>query len=43
MSKDYEYLPATGEAWVYLSMIRVTVAAEIRVKAATGSVAGEST
>ena len=23
MSRDYEYLPATSEAWVYLSMIRV--------------------
>ncbi len=23
MSKDYEYLPATSETWVYLSMIRV--------------------
>jgi transposase len=23
MSKDDEYLPATGEAWVYLSMVRV--------------------
>ena len=23
MSKDYEFLPATSEAWVYLSMVRV--------------------
>ncbi len=23
MSKDYEYLPATSEAWVYLSMVRL--------------------
>lgn len=23
MSKDYEYLPATSEAWIYLSMIRL--------------------
>jgi hypothetical protein len=23
MSKDYEFLPATSEAWVYLSMLRV--------------------
>lgn len=23
MSKDYEYLPTTSEAWVYLSMLRV--------------------
>ncbi len=23
MSKDYEYVPATSEAWMYLSMLRV--------------------
>jgi hypothetical protein len=23
MSKDYELLPATSEAWIYLSMIRL--------------------
>jgi transposase len=23
LSKDYEYLPATSEVWVYLSMLRV--------------------
>jgi transposase len=23
MSKDYEFLPATSEAWIYLSMIRL--------------------
>ena len=23
MSKDYEFLPATSEAWVYLSMVRL--------------------
>lgn len=23
MSKEYEFLPATSEAWVYLSMVRV--------------------
>ena len=23
MSKDYEFLPASSEAWVYLSMIRL--------------------
>jgi len=23
MSKDYEFLPATSEAWIYLSMMRV--------------------
>ncbi len=25
MSKDYEFLPATSEAWVYLSMVRLTL------------------
>jgi transposase len=23
LSKDYEFLPATSEAWIYLSMVRV--------------------
>ena len=32
MSKDYEYLPATSEAWVYLSMLRVMLKRVARVE-----------